>query len=147
MLEELVKYTQKADEIMLNAYAENGFSIPEANALFGHLLGAQHIWAHRVIGLPAKYTVWEPFLPQYFKAISQDNFLLLFKILREEDLSRSVAYSNSAGVVFNNTINEILLHVCNHGTYHRGQLATLLRKAGYKPPVTDYIMLKRDNLL
>ncbi|MCH8545596.1 MAG: DinB family protein [Cryomorphaceae bacterium] len=42
-------------------------------------------------------------------------------------------------------IEDILLHVCNHATYHRGQLITLGRQVGLsKPPRTDYIYYIRS---
>jgi uncharacterized damage-inducible protein DinB len=31
-------------------------------------------------------------------------------------------------------------HVVNHGTYHRGQVAAMLRQLGYSPPPTDYLV-------
>ncbi len=146
MLDELLKYTQKADNIMLNAYEVIGFNIPEANTLFGHVLSAQHIWAYRIMGHAPKYAVWATFLPQEMKDISAANFALLFQILEEGELEKIITYGNSSGATFSNTVSEIMLHLCNHGTYHRGQLAKLLRRAGHIPPVTDYIILKRENL-
>jgi uncharacterized damage-inducible protein DinB len=32
---------------------------------------------------------------------------------------------------------EILLHVANHGTYHRGNVASMMYQAGTPPPTTD----------
>jgi uncharacterized damage-inducible protein DinB len=32
---------------------------------------------------------------------------------------------------------QVVTHLVNHGSYHRGQLASLLRQAGIKPPATD----------
>lgn len=41
-------------------------------------------------------------------------------------------------------VEEVLLHVCNHATYHRGQLITMGRQAGLAhPPRTDYIYFIR----
>ncbi|MCW3088046.1 MAG: hypothetical protein JWQ78_1432, partial [Sediminibacterium sp.] len=41
-------------------------------------------------------------------------------------------------------VKEILLHLFNHGTYHRGQLVTLLRQVGVEEiPRTDYIEFSR----
>lgn len=38
------------------------------------------------------------------------------------------------------TVEDMVLHVFNHATYHRGQLITLGRQAGLtQPPRTDYI--------
>ena len=35
---------------------------------------------------------------------------------------------------------QVLMHVCNHSTYHRGQLVTMMRELGVeKIPATDFI--------
>lgn len=36
------------------------------------------------------------------------------------------------------TLGELLQHILNHSTYHRGQVALLLRQLGHAPPATDY---------
>jgi uncharacterized damage-inducible protein DinB len=35
------------------------------------------------------------------------------------------------------TRRDILLHVANHGTYHRGNVAAMMYQAGVAPPTTD----------
>lgn len=67
--------------------------------------------------------------------------------LKEHALDKKILYRTSQGVQYENRIDEILFHLFNHSTYHRGQVVTLLKKEGFTPPVTDYIMLKRDHLL
>lgn len=146
-LSEFIGYTKKADEIMIKALADTGFSILGANTLFSHVLSAQYIWAMRILGEKPIYAVWETFKPEEFYSIHKANLALLEDILINRELTMVVSYGNSAGKQFNNTVEDILMHVCNHGTYHRAQLATMLRQAGHKPPVTDYIMLKRQGLI
>lgn len=41
---------------------------------------------------------------------------------------------------------EMLLHVVNHKTYHRGNIANLLHHAGVRPPVMDLPVFLRDAL-
>ena len=36
------------------------------------------------------------------------------------------------------TLAELIQHTANHSTYHRGQIALLLRLLGQLPPATDY---------
>jgi len=36
------------------------------------------------------------------------------------------------------TLGELVQHALNHSTYHRGQVALLIRRLGHAPPVTDY---------
>jgi len=146
-IKEFIKYTKKADEIMITALANTGFSISEANTLLSHVLSAQHIWAKRMMNEKPDYAVWEVLLPEDFETIYQTNLALLENITETKSLDEVINYSNSAGDVFSSTVGEILMHVCNHGTYHRGQLAKMLKQAGYAVPLTDYIMLKRQGLI
>lgn len=37
------------------------------------------------------------------------------------------------------TISELVQHVSNHGTYHRGNITAMLRQLGYTGASTDYI--------
>jgi uncharacterized damage-inducible protein DinB len=39
---------------------------------------------------------------------------------------------------------DMLLHVVNHKTYHRGYVADMLYQAGYRPPVMDLPVFLRD---
>jgi uncharacterized damage-inducible protein DinB len=59
------------------------------------------------------------------------------------DLARPVTYKNSAGAQFTSLVEDILLHVCLHGAYHRGQITTALRTSGSIPNPTDYIAFIR----
>jgi uncharacterized damage-inducible protein DinB len=36
------------------------------------------------------------------------------------------------------TLRELVQHIANHSTYHRGQVVLLLRQLGQAPPATDY---------
>ena len=36
------------------------------------------------------------------------------------------------------TLGELVQNILNHSTYHRGQVALLLRQIGHRPPSTDY---------
>jgi uncharacterized damage-inducible protein DinB len=38
---------------------------------------------------------------------------------------------------------QIVMHLVNHGSYHRGQVATMLRQNGIKPPGTDLVAFYR----
>jgi len=59
------------------------------------------------------------------------------------DVARAIDYRNSAGQAFRSTVEDILLHVALHGTYHRGQIALVIRGGGGEPASTDYIAFIR----
>ncbi|MQA90344.1 MAG: hypothetical protein GEU90_08915 [Gemmatimonas sp.] len=62
----------------------------------------------------------------------------------KDDLQRVVAYQNTAGAAFESTFWQMARHVVNHSSYHRGQVATLLRQLGHRPPATDLIAFFRE---
>jgi len=63
--------------------------------------------------------------------------------LVDAELRRPVHYASTEGTPWSNTVDDILTHVFNHSTYHRGQIAMLVRAAGGEPASTDYIVLTR----
>jgi uncharacterized damage-inducible protein DinB len=40
-------------------------------------------------------------------------------------------------------VEQIMIHLVNHSSYHRGQIAMLLRQNGFEPVNTDYITYDR----
>ena len=67
----------------------------------------------------------------------------------EFQLQHVFAYQRSKTEQCKQPIAEALLHIFNHGSYHRGQLVTLLRQAGVtKIPSTDlnaYYRLRKNH--
>ncbi|MBW3630425.1 MAG: hypothetical protein KY464_14160 [Gemmatimonadetes bacterium] len=67
----------------------------------------------------------------------------LLSRLGEQDLPREVSYRNSAGESFASTVEDILVHLAMHGSYHRGRVALLLRQGDEEPAATGYIVFLR----
>src|ERR1700730_8241375 len=62
----------------------------------------------------------------------------------EMALEHVFKYQNTKREPFKQPSFQMLLHIFNHGTYHRGQLVTLLRQLGQtKIPPTDFILWTR----
>lgn len=60
-------------------------------------------------------------------------------------LEHVFAYQNSRKEQFKQPVWQVLLHVFNHGTYHRGQLVNMLRQLGaVKVPGTDFVLFCRQ---
>ncbi len=144
MLAEMIKYTKVADELIINTILSNEQIPAKVISLFSHVLNAQHIWAHRILGKQSLYTVWQEHAIGDFSSILLSNFELFQTIFEEVDLAKEIKYSKSNGETFANSVHDILFHVVNHSTYHRGQIASLLKTEAIYPPVSDYIILKRE---
>lgn len=63
---------------------------------------------------------------------------------QEHMLQYVFMYQNSKKEQFKQPVHQMLLHLFNHGTYHRGQLVNMLRQLGVeKIPQTDFIVWSR----
>lgn len=63
--------------------------------------------------------------------------------LTEERLADVVHYTNTKGEEFGQPFHHLLRHVVNHSTYHRGQIASMMRQKGFVPPATDLVLYHR----
>jgi uncharacterized damage-inducible protein DinB len=123
-------------------------SFPSVRDTLAHTLSADWIWLERWKGTsPTGWPGWDTSTHAALAALwvelegEQRTFL---EGLGEADLERVIAYRAMNGVPYANPLGELLRHVVNHGTYHRGQVATLLRQLGVKPPQTDLILYYRE---
>lgn len=119
--------------------------VPEnCTRLFSHILNAHHIWNQRILGKQPDFTVWQKQPVQNWEDIHYDNQRTSFEIITSiDDLNKRVEYENSEGRTFANDVKDILFHVVNHSTHHRGQIMMDLRASGITPEPLDYIFYKR----
>ena len=119
-------------------------SFPSIRQTVYHMWDAESVWKQRM-ELIEKTQKPVPQFQGTFEAAC-DEWLTVSRQLLEMveqtnpvKLSHTVAYYNSQKQYGKLTVREILMHVFNHATYHRGQLVTLLRQVGVtKIPGTDY---------
>ena len=120
-------------------------SFPSVRETLVHILAAEWVWLERWLGrsprqgdLPvadlqdaasvgARWRLLE---------VEQQRFI---DALIDDALPRRIAYQNFAGETWEYTLAHMMQHVVNHSSYHRGQVVTLLRQLGRKPPMTDLL--------
>jgi uncharacterized damage-inducible protein DinB len=145
-LRRLIDHLEWADERVLGSLRACRTPLPAAINLYCHILGAEHAWLSRIDGATSSVAIWPEISLDECENLARDNVASLRKILSEvtvSDLGREITYRNSAGAEFTTGLEDILLHVALHGSYHRGQVAALLRSAGDTPNPTDYIQWVR----
>jgi uncharacterized damage-inducible protein DinB len=135
-----------ADDLVLGGLEAAGSPPPAAVELLAHVLAAELVWLDRLEGVAQSVPVWPEADLAHCRGLAETSrrrWAVFIAALEDGDLTRSVAYRNSAGKRFENTVEEILLHVALHGAYHRGQIARGLRRAGFEPVATDFIAFAR----
>ncbi len=114
-----------------------------AVSLFAHIINAQKLWLSRALGQSHKINPWQSLSLDesiILSAQSTKDWQGFLKDMTETDFDVKVNYTNSKGDQYSSTIKQILIQVINHASYHRGQIASIVRKSGGTPALTDYIV-------
>lgn len=125
-----------------------GNSFPSIRDTLVHIMSAEWVWLSRWQGTSPTA------MPDGWGQLGLDELVRVWGRLDEEletfvaqlveaDLDRSVTYRNLAGDPFVSPLAEMLRHVVNHSSYHRGQVTTMLRQLGAAAPSTDLILYCR----
>ena len=64
--------------------------------------------------------------------------------LTQSDLDRVIEYKTLKFGVYSNPLWQSMQHLVNHGSYHRGQVTTLLRQHGAPAILTDLMHFYRE---
>ena len=113
--------------------------------VMGHLMSANFIWLNRIKDLPkSKYELWGKYdVPALKQMVEEADEQWMNFIHEHENFDRVLKYRNYVGDYFESNVQQIMIHLVNHGSYHRGQVAMLLRQKGFEPINTDYITYDR----
>lgn len=120
-----------------------GGSFGSVQGTLAHLCGADWVWLERFLGrspreLPAAEELTAlPTLRARWKDV-EEGLRTFADTLTPERLAQPLSYVSFKGDPFTYPLGETLTHLVNHGTYHRGQVATLVRQLGKSPATTDY---------
>jgi len=126
-----------------------GSSFSSVRDTLGHIFGVEWLWLERFQGrspsaipdasrfqevesLRKSWAEFEPSLLKFVRGLTQD------------DLERVMEYETMKFGVYSNPLWQSMLHLVNHGTYHRGQVTTMLRQLGAEPVLTDLMHFYRE---
>jgi uncharacterized damage-inducible protein DinB len=126
-----------------------GNSFSSVRDTLAHLYGAETIWLQRFHGespsafpdltqitnIASLQAKWNPIAADLLNFVSN---------LTQQDIDRVVEYKTMKFGVYSNPLWQSLQHVVNHGTYHRGQITTMLRQLGATPILTDLMHFYRE---
>lgn len=124
-------------------------SFPSVRATLAHIVTAEWIWNERWHGrTPEGRPPWTDQadfagLRSGFDGLDAE-LIEFISSLEQADLDGTIEYSNMSGKRFAHPLWQALQHLANHGSYHRGQIATMLRQLGAKPAHTDLIVFYRE---
>lgn len=143
----LYKYNEWANEKLLSLIEANRVTDNEVFIALSHYLAAQEIWISRIEGRTARVNgVWEVYSLERCKALAAQTAISWNdKLASMEDSGyfKIIAYKNTQGNYYETPVVDIVGHCVNHATYHRAQIARMLRALGVTPVNTDFITYAR----
>jgi uncharacterized damage-inducible protein DinB len=113
-----------------------------------HMLSAEWIWLERWKGVSPPKMMDEGEFPDVvalskrWKAVEEHRDAW-FRGLKEKALGEPIRYTSTEGKPNEAPLWQLVQHVVNHATYHRGQVTTLFRLLGVKPVSTDLVFWDR----
>ncbi|SMH53121.1 DinB family protein [Azospirillum agricola] len=113
-----------------------------------HILVADRIWLERIEGGGPKPSALDEILHDRLADLRAAREAEDERIIRvvagqpEERFEAPLAYRNIAGTAYELPFGEVLTHIFNHQTHHRGQAHGLLSQFGLKAPVIDFVYFR-----
>ena len=141
----LYQYNAWATKRVLNCLEKQNVNDEKVLSIMGHIVAAQFLWLHRIKGLPpAQVKLWGEYtLPQLISMADEAGQLWIEFVESTEDFNRDLDYINYVGEPYITNVEMIMIHLVNHSSYHRAQIALLLRQKGFEPINTDFITYDR----
>jgi uncharacterized damage-inducible protein DinB len=133
----------------LQAEPGSGASFGSLLATLGHIAAGQEGWLERWTEGQNRRSVLEATvnsLDDVRASLDQSHAGLreLVRTLTEQRLDEDLVYRDSAGVEYKRRLWHVMVHLVNHGTYHRGEAAMALTALGHSPGDLDFSLWISD---
>ncbi len=158
-LRTLVDYNYWATYRVLDAVAslttaqfteDLGSSFPSVRDTLSHLHGAEWVWMSRLRGespraFPPRERFPDAASVRRAWTDTETNLRAYVGGLDRDAAERVLDYRGFGGQPAGSRVDHIIQHLVNHGSYHRGQLTTMLRQLGAAAPASlDLIAYYRE---
>lgn len=141
----LYSYNYWSNKRVLGAIEKQHVNDPKILQLMGHVLAAQYLWLHRIKGLTTPdVKLWGEYTLERLIEMAEDVGKKWIEFVEVTDnFDRELTYRNYTNDPYTNNVENIMIHLVNHSSYHRAQVAMLLRQKGFEPINTDFITYDR----
>ncbi|SCC63448.1 DinB family protein [Bacillus mycoides] len=128
-------------------YKEANSSYPNIAQTFSHIYVVDVMWLQVLKGIGMQEALEASMaLLEKTNLYSVDEFIKSFEELAsqyeewmnsQKDLEQKINLNNPWSGARETAYSEIVFHVANHGTYHRGNITTMLRQQGHASTMND----------
>lgn len=153
-VEILLEYNRWADAKMLDAVAaltpdqfskDMGTSHGSIRKTLAHILFSEEVWLMRWKGISPKEVPEAGELPDLpaIRSRWHDYHMDLrnfFSKMSDENMLEVISYDNFQGEERAYPLWQMMHHIVNHSSYHRGQIVTMLRQLGAAVVPLDFLL-------
>lgn len=144
MLKSLLVYNRHFNQAYIKHMEAQKVLDERSISLLSHIINAQHIWNARMKGEDLPMKPWEVHELEDMERLNEVAYMESMRLMKAMSPVQEIDYSNTRGESYTNSLQDVMLHITNHGTYHRGQLAARLKEIGVDAIPSDYIKYKRE---
>ena len=128
---------------------KHGHSWDSVHGVLAHMLGAEIIWLTRWRGVSPTALLGAADFPtlaevRYRWAEIEREGRAFIMECDDARLARPFAFSDTKGNPYSLPLGPVMLHVANHGTHHRGEVAAMLALLNVPHPEDDLIKYIRE---
>ena len=115
--------------------------------LIAHIVASEWLWLTRLKEEKQRLAVWPELSLEQCEVQIEELGGHWREYLEKAAPSETVSYVNSKGEPWTSNVEDMLVHVVMHSSYHRGQIASQLRSSGNTPAYTDFIHSVRQGFV
>ena len=143
----LFTYDEWANRETLRSLKEAEKPTQKSVEVMAHIVASEWLWLTRLKEERQRLAVWPELSLEQCEVQIEELGAHWQDYLERPPRSETVSYVNSKGESWTSHVEDMLMHVVMHSSYHRGQIASQLRSSGNTPAYTDFIHSVRQGFV
>lgn len=149
MFSALFKQNHEANEDYITLFEKCDQLPAKCQEIFAHIINVHELWLNRITNVEdGEVKAWRSLNKREFSEHNADNFYITLGLLASESYGKiynwNFSYTNQEGKQIQTSLTEAYLHIISHSTYHRGQLAYILKQHSISLPEKQFSILRNN---
>jgi uncharacterized damage-inducible protein DinB len=130
-----------ANQLVFEAIEKADEPDPRVFELITHIIVSQHIWLKKILNDNPSYKSWEVLSIEKLKVLNEQNHSEWLAYLNGQRGDETEVYLNFNlfGTASKISVEDLIVHLINHSSYHRGQIISKLKGSIDPLPLITYI--------
>jgi uncharacterized damage-inducible protein DinB len=147
MFASLFKWNNEANEQFIITLKKIIHTPPACLEILSHVINVHELWINRITNIrDSEIQPWDKLGKIDLTLKNANNYYVTLGLLASEGYGRnfkwSFDYVDPDGTKITSNLSDAYFHILSHSSYHRGQIAYVLREHKITPPDTNFIILK-----